>query len=379
VKPRPLAPARRAVPRTALYGALGLFSAACGGAPLHIAALDNVERLRQTPGVRAGAALAPQAFAHAEEERAFAERAHAQGDDVAAELHAELATAAYEHAIVVARLARATVELADAQKQLGDATAQCQAVEASRTKLDADAKELEQRAQVARERLLPALSASATAERDTARLVEARSMAVEARLLCGAARLVAPSVAGLSEAEDAVNKVEVRLEKSARASLIDDATRARATCLDALTRGRRSLGGEEGRSDVLLEELSANGGWDPSRDERGVVIALRGLFRGADLTQAAEARLKDLGRVAAAHPDFAVQVVVHDARQPAAGDAQDTRRAAAVTSALVAGGADAKRVQSALAGARIKVVDPADAGAAARNERVEVVFVTGAK
>jgi len=352
---------------------------ACGGAQIRIAALDEVERVRTNAAAAEEARLAPEAFAHAEAERDIAQRAHRSGDDGAAALHAERAIAAYQHALVVARLARAATELADAQKSLDDATAQRQAIEVSRAKLDAEAAELETRAQVARERLLPALSATASGDREAARLVAARSMAFEARLMCGAAHLVAPDAAGLAEAEDAAAKLEARLEKNVHPAPIDDAARARARCLDVLTRSRRSQSGDEGSADVLLAELSAAGGWDPSRDERGVVLTLRGAFRGVDLTDAAASRVKDLGHVATVHKGFAVQVVVHDAAPPPPRDESDARRGAAIVSALVAGGADAARVHAELAGSRLPVVDPNDAKMRARNERVEVVFVPSAR
>jgi hypothetical protein len=359
----------------ALATALSAALAACGSAPIRIAAFDEMERVRVSSGAAEGARLAPEAYARAEEDREMARRAQQQGDNVAAGLYAERAVAAYQHALAFARLARAATELADAQKSLADASAQRQAIEVSRAKLDAEAAELEARAQVARDRLLPALSASASGEREAARLVAARSVTFEARLLCGAARLVAPAAPGLAEAEEAVAKIEARVDKRAHPAPIDDASRARAQCLDVLTRGRRAQSTDEGRADALLAELSAAGGWDPSRDERGVVVTMRGAFRGVDLADGPASRVKDLGRVAASHPGFGVQVVVHDAVPPPPRDDSDARRASATVSALVAGGADAARVRAEIAGSRLPVVDPGDTKARGRNERVDVVFV----
>ena len=51
--------------------------------------------------------------------------------------------------------------------------------------------------------------------------------------------------------------------------------------------------------------------------ERGVIVTLRSMFQGTKLTDDGEAKLESLGRVAAAHPGFGVQVVVHDAQAPA--------------------------------------------------------------
>jgi hypothetical protein len=358
----------------------------CGATTMRVASLDEVERVRATEAAKDAAARAPETYARAEQERAFARAAHAAGDDVAANLHAERAMAAYGHASAVARLARAIGDLADAQKALDDATAQEQALAASRAKLEIEAQDLERRAEIARDRLLPAPSGAAAADREAARLAAARSLAVAARLLCGAARLVGAHVSGLAEAQDEVDKLDGRLSPqsspaaargAARSEVIDDAGLARAHCLEVLTRARRATRRDDGGPDALLAELSANGGWDPTRDERGVVVTLRGAFEGAKLTDEGESKLESLGRVAASHPGFGVQVVVHDAQPPATKDESDARRADATVKALVTGGAAAARVKAELAGARAPVVDPGDIRMRGRNERIDVVFVAG--
>ncbi len=366
---------------------------ACGGAPIHAAVLDEVERVRLTTGAREGAELAPETYARAEQERDLARRAHESADEVGSALHAEHAMAAYGHALAVARLSRASVEIADAKKSLDDATEHGQSLEASRAKLDQDAAELEKRAQVARERLFPAPSAAASGAREAARLSAARSLAIEARLLCSAASLIASGTAGLADAVGNVAKLEQRLARplpgpalqaspergrnpqDAQSAPIDDAARARTACLEVLTRARRTAAGDGGRADALLSELSASGGWEPVRDERGVIVTLRGVFRGAQLTDDGASKLKDLGSIAAAHADFAVEIVVHDARTPAEKDDGDSRRAGAALQALVAGGAASSRTKTELAGARAPVVDPSDTKVSARNERLDVVFV----
>jgi outer membrane protein OmpA-like peptidoglycan-associated protein len=360
----------------AAVGAIAAF-AHCAGAPAHLAALDDMERVRNAAGAREGAKLAPEAYARAEQERRLAREAHTSSDDVGATLHAQRAVAAYDHALVVARLARATAELADAQKSLDDATAQEQALEISRARLEADAQELEDRARVVRQRLYPAPSILPTPEREAARMVAARSLATQARLLCAAARLAVADAAGLADADGEVVALTERLAKGVRPAPIDDAARARARCLDVLTRARRGASDGAGEADALLAELSAAGGWDPARDERGVTVTLHDAFRGPELTDKATAKLKELGRVAVAHPAFAVQVVVHDAAGAASNDTMDAKRAEAAIQALVSGGAPAPRVQAELAGTQVPIVDPSDAKARARNERLEIVFVGG--
>ncbi|HVJ89638.1 MAG TPA: hypothetical protein VM580_07520, partial [Labilithrix sp.] len=116
----------------------------------------------------------------------------------------------------------------------------------------------------------------------------------------------------------------------------------------------------------------------PSRDERGVVVTLRQLFKNDKLTSEGETVLQDLGRVAAAHPAFAVQVVIHDAASPSSAEAaQNKKRGEAIAKALTDGGASAAKTKVEQAGARTPVFDPADAKRRGRNARVEIVFVGG--
>jgi outer membrane protein OmpA-like peptidoglycan-associated protein len=201
---------------------------------------------------------------------------------------------------------------------------------------------------------------------------------MEARLLCDGVRLVAPAAVGLADVEADVTKVEERLAKAVHPVPIDDAARARARCLDLLTRARRSAE-ETGATDTLLSELSAAGPWAPSRDERGIVVVLHDVFHGNELTDDGTSKLKELGRVASAHPTFAVEVVVHDAQAHPAKDATDEKRAQAAVQALVAGGATASRVKPELAGTAEPLVDPSDAKARGRNERLEVTFVASGR
>ncbi len=361
---------------------LALAATACGTAQLRVAAMDDVERVRAGGDAQEGAKEAPEVYARAEQERRFSIAAHEAGDDVAAQLHAQRALAAYTHALVVGRLARASTEQADAQKALDDASAQAQTVEASRAQLEQQAQDLEQRLRVARDRLVPAASAAAPADREAARQIAARSMAVEARLLCDAAQLVTAdtaTISGLADALADVGKLEDRMARGASPAPIDDAARARAGGPAPLPRARRAAGDAGGAADTLLTELAASGGWSPARDERGVVVTLHDAFQGAGLSTDVASRLKELGRVAAAHPGFAVQVVVHDAQPPRPADATDGKRADAATQALVSGGASASKLKTELAGARAPLVDPADVKARGRNERLDVVFIASAR
>ncbi len=130
--------------------------------------------------------------------------------------------------------------------------------------------------------------------------------------------------------------------------------------------------------DALLAEISATGKLDPARDDRGVVVTLRGVFGGGGpgLTPAGEARLVDLGKIAAAHASFPVEVVLHtDKPLSASEEPAQHARAEAATRALLKGAGGAVRALPLVAGNRAPVADPAGPERA-RNARLEIVFVT---
>jgi flagellar motor protein MotB len=365
--------------RVLALGGLALLCAACGGATQSVPRLADAEKVRQTPAAQEAQRLAPQMFATGDAERVQARRAHDDGDDVAAVLYADRSIAAYEHAFVLARLARATKENDDAQSALTAAAAHARELSASRQQIDAEGERLEQQLAVAREAQPTVASGPADPKREGARLVAVRALVAEARLLCGSARLVAPDAPGLADAEKDVTALETQIEQKPHPAPIDLASRARAKCLHSLSSARRAAGGggNPTSGDALLAELSASGGLDPSRDERGVVISLRDLFEGKALGAHGQEKLGELGRVAAAHPDVGVQVVVHDANTPSKTDADaDLERADTVVKALVAAGAKGDHVKGEAVGAKAPIVDPGDAAHRARNARVDVVFVT---
>jgi hypothetical protein len=349
---------------------------ACGGS---IARTGDVDRISVTPGAQEGSDLAPEISARAKHEQVEAQSAHAAGLEIEAALHTERADAGYLHALAVARHVRATAELEQARNALASATAQTKELETEYDELRRKAEELEQRVRAGKEHVSSGSGPAQDGVDAAARAVMARSLGEQGRLLCDAAKMIAADAAGLPEAEVRLDEVTERLAKNVAAVSIDEGAEARQQCLDALTRARRTLGGDSGSADALLTELAAAGGWSPARDERGVVITVRGAFRGSDLTQTASAMLMELGRVAAAHPAFALQVVVHDAQPPGPDDATDAKRAAATVQALVAGGAVASRVKAELAGARVPLLDPRARSAIVRNERMDVVFVSSGR
>ena len=357
--------------------ALGAFAAlvllACVGPRPPLPLLGDVDRARGA--TNADRALAPEAFAEADGIRARANADYAAGDDVSASLEAERAIAAYQRARMVARTARATSDLATAESELARKTDELHSLEAARKAAERDGDELGKRLAIAREMHAPASIGPADAKREAARLQASRALATQARLLCGAAKLLGAPAHDLEEASHELDDLDKRLEQPHKPAPIDTAAALRSTCLSLLTAARHaaraSASAATTATDVLLSELSA-AGLSPVRDERGVVVTLHDAFHGRALTPAAESRLESLGRVAAAHADVAVQVVVHDATPQPAGD----ERAKAAAAALAKGGAKPDRIATAMAGTRAPIVDPNDARVRARNARLEVVFVT---
>lgn len=374
--------------RLAMVGTLVLAaasSACAGGSGSKIGRVDEAQRMRTGLGGQDAQTLAPQAFAAADQELRLAKEAQASGDTSGSELRADRALATYNQAIALARLSRATQDEAAASQALASASEQAQKYAAQRKAIDREADDLEKKLRVAREAQVPPASGPADPERQRARVVAAQALVTQARLLCSAARLVSPQAPGLADAEGAVTGLEKQVESSKTPVTIDPAARARAACLASLTKARRAAGPDADQADTLLGELSQAGAAPkgsksdlaPARDERGVVVTLRSAFKGDKLTPEAEASVKDLGRVAAAHPTFAVQVVLHDAQAPSAAETQvNQKRGEAVTQALVAGGVAATKVKVEQAGAKAPVVDPKDARHRERNARVEIVFVS---
>jgi outer membrane protein OmpA-like peptidoglycan-associated protein len=376
--------------RVAMLALVAAWSTGCTHTVIVSHAANEMDRARSGPDVKDAATLAPQELAHAEEERSLSLKAGAAGDPESADLYAERAVVAYDRAVVLARLARATDAETLARTKLAEEEASVQRVAAAKVTFENEANGLLNELAVAREALASAHVGPADPARERARLEAARSLEAEAHLLCGAARLLAREMtpplgaddtALLTKAEHDDASVEASLAKPPRphaATPIDAAANARVGCLAVLTRARRVSGAAgTGEADALLSALSSHGGWTPSRDERGVVVTLRGAFKGTTLVPDAERTLRELGHVASANPAFPVQIVVHDATPPTEHDkASDAQRANAALAALTAGGAAAGQMTSETIGARLPTSDPNDPTARVHNARLEVVFVS---
>jgi flagellar motor protein MotB len=350
--------------------AVALLALACASAPPPrvLSQLDGVAR---SPASAQAEKLAPQALLRARRWQEEARQAHERGDSAAAQALGERALAAFDRAFALARLANAAERIERAEANLSAARAELQGLDRAQLRLLEEANALERRIRVIVDAEPRESSDKAVPERVAARRDAARSLIAQGRLLCTAARLL-DADAPVSSKLDVIDALAKRVESGE--APIDDAIGARSKCLAELSRIRQvatQKAPEVGAPDALLADLGKLEAYYPFRDDRGVVVTLRDLFDGGALGASGKERVATLARVAAAHARFPVLVVLHSSRG-APTDA-DRARAERVAEALKTGGAPSVRAE-AVGGAQ-PVVDPKGAGATARNERVEIVFV----
>ena len=356
---------------SARYFAPALLLAVACASPARPQVMTEVDRTREGRSVVDAQKNAPQAYARAELIRQRAEQAYANDDLPTAQILSEQALAAYLRATLEARVTLAETRLAQAkvsEKQQAERLAQ---LESEQQRVSAEAADLELRVKVVRDAEPLAKNEPASPEREKARREAGRAILTQGSLLCVAARLVEPGRPALGPLLSKADEIRQKLATNAPAP-IDDATALRSDCLRELTLARRpraQANPAQGESDALLAELS-RADFLPFRDDRGVVVTLHAPREAGKLSGKTNEKLAELGRVAKAHPEFPVLVVSHDAR---AGAKDDNLAAQAVESLKAAG---ASRTEARSAGGTTPVVPPDRTGAASRNERLEVVFVS---
>jgi hypothetical protein len=337
--------------------------------------------------------LAPTAYAHADKLRTDARAAFDAGDISGSQLLAERSLAAYAHALVYARIARAEAEAKDADAALAASQTEIASLDSEQARVAAEVAALEARIRVSKDAQPITPSGQTSGEREAARLAATRSLALDAKMLCTGARLLLSSIpegspapvgapersvliTQLDDAELFVAKTNESIAAGGPAP-IDLATRGRAACLSVLTNMRRSMTQAThapGGGDVLLSEISATRLFSPFRDERGVVVTMRDVFSGDKLTPSATQRIEALGRIAKTNRGFPVAAVMHQEKEPSAKDAASSKvRADALTAAFHSAGVTTINVLE--AGTAAPVVDPRSAERK-RNDRVEIVFIT---
>ena len=337
--------------------------------------MADTDKVRSATAAQA-TELAPEAMAHADKLRRDAEAAYDNGDVAGAQILAERAIAAYQHALVLVRVTRATEAANRARLALLAAEQTLAQNEGEQRRVSAQADDIELRIKVIKDAAPLVATGPGDPAREQARMTSSRSLALDARLLCGAARMLAPETPALTEAQTTSEELDKRLASSPRVAPIETAMRARSQCLSALTAARRTAGATSsiGKSDQLLAELSTMGGLSPVRDDRGVVVTVRNLFAAAELTTDAREKIGSLGRVAQAHPDFPVQVVVHSAGGKAK-SAEERKRGDVVAKALAEAGASSERMTVEAAGSAHPAIDPTASRTPSRSERIEIIFV----
>lgn len=337
--------------------------------------------------------LAPTGYTHADKLRLEAKAAFDAGDIAGSQILAERALAAYAHALVEARIVRAEAQAKDSDTALAASQTEVAALDSEQARVAAEVTALEARIRVSKDAQPITASGATGGEREAARLAAARSLVLEAKMLCTGARLLLPSLpegkpmpvgapersvllTQLDEAEMAVAKTNESIAAGGPAP-IDLATRARSSCLSALTnmrRGMTSAAKAPGVGDALLTEISATRLFSPSKDERGVVVTMRDVFSGDKLTPAATQKIETLGRISKTNKTFPLTAVVHQDQEPKTkDDAGAKARSDALTAAFKTAGVATINVIE--AGTAAPVVDPRSAERK-RNARVEIVFIT---
>jgi hypothetical protein len=348
-------------------------------------ALTEIDDVRETPAVVEARELAPNVFAKAEKLRADATAAYDAEDLAGSQIIAEEALAAYEEAVAMARVARAEERRVAALAEVEDKRERLATVDGKLQQVEAAVRAADKRLEVIRELQPITPSDSADPDRERARAAVVATLRLEAQLLCSAGELLARARAAekgfvrpddeLMAAKTALGELEKTLSGDPAVAPIDGARRARAQCLAGLSAVRRAKGAgaaRHGDSDRLLAELSRRGLGSPRRDDRGVVLTFRSLFERDALGGAAIEALGAVGEVAEAHPGFPVMVIVHHA----SGDAASWRRRGETVVATLRKALGEERVADPVsAGAADPVVDP-DGRYAARNDRVEIIFVS---
>lgn len=361
-----------------LMAALAVGAPSCTSTP-RPRVLGQADAVAKSPAALEAARLAPQAYAQAEKLRRDAEAASARGDHVAAQILGEHSLAAFDHAFALTRYVKAEQRLALAEEALAKAQQELARLDEQQLKLAAEADAFEMRIKVTVDKEPLGRMPPASPERLRARREAARALTSEARLLCMATELLEPSRAGLDEARRQVSELEAGLQQGSTRDLFLEATEARSTCLKLLTLARRpatAQAPEAGLTDRLFVELTETQRFFAFRDDRGIVVSFRDLV-GADgkLTSEGAELVQVLGRTAKAHPTFPLLVVAHTAQSK-----QDTNAEAhAQLVAQALRDAGAPNVRPHLASTAQPVVDPRLPDAAARNTRIEVVFLSPAR
>jgi hypothetical protein len=340
--------------------------------PTRPAILSQLDATRQTPAVAEAAELAPQGNLLAEKYRETAEREWKQGHIASSQIAAERALAAYERTRTLARIVRAERELSSTQYQLDKSQKALVELEARQKQVAAEQADLEMQLKVERDAELLASPTPASPAREAARREAARALSAQGRLLCASARLLATSPESFDAKFKELDALDEELAKERVPAPIDTATKLRADCLHELVEIRRPkiAANPQGTvGDELFVKLS-EANFLPVRDDRGISVTVHEAFSGNMLTPGARTAIQRLEPIVKQRIAVPLLVVVHGARGNVS---RDEARGRAATEALKQLGAS--KTEFRVAGDRLPLLERSAPGAAARNERLEIVFV----
>jgi exonuclease VII small subunit len=306
--------------------ALGLVcvGGACAPVPKPLL-LDEVDRVSQAEAAQAAKSAAMPTWALAEKRRLLAHELAESGPLAHAEFQAEEAIATYEEGASLAAVAAGTLREAEERVLVEQLDAQLAETEGSITRVLGEIDALEARLRIAQ--------AQGLGEKTGLVKVSADERAVlgdllwQAKITCTAAGLL---IAAGGKSTDTSLDAEAASLTAMLAGKDQELEASRfyahrASCLRKLESARSRTA--SGAADALMTELSAmlarlNGGVVASRDERGVVVSLQNLFDGGKLSSEGAERLASLVRVAKAHAEFPLALVVYTGKQGKASDSK---------------------------------------------------------
>jgi flagellar motor protein MotB len=343
--------------------------------------LVAAERMGRSPSVLETESSAPQAKASADALRTKAWKLAENGKTEEASVVAEQASAAYELARALGRRGRASRRIDAARELLSKKKIELATLEADQGRLEGEIEALELRARVLADKQAIGDEEKITPERALARRRAAFVLLSEAEALCVGAKLLGVPAKELDATEVELRTLASSLgQGSMERNILPTAGALRARCLKQLTdlRMRNSAGQpESARNDLFLEEATLLG-LPAERDDRGLVLRLTSIAEGPALSpkptlspQTLE-QLRSIAKLAIAHKDSPLLLVVHTAGQPENHKAAEWGDSA--KKLLAAEGAPS--VELLLAGHTSPLVQPKSKGAAAQNRRLDVVFVT---
>ncbi len=333
--------------RTFVAGLLWLASG-CAGSVQRGGAIGGLDREAASPVARQAQRQAPAAYAEFARALDAARAAAGGAPDVLADRIAD-AQMTLAWAATQARLADAVSRTQDADRRIADAEAEIGRMDAQATVLLRDAE-----ARTAADRALVHAHASSGAPTSVVpadRAAAAADTRQQAELDLAAAVLLGATDAQQAPVRELIRAAEQSSRGSDGTAALVSAGRA-FTAAEQLVRTAREGHAPPERATQgaqLVSELADAGGFDPHRDERGVIAVMRGLFaRGTALAPAAAGRVQTMARVIQSHPDARVRIESYvGGADRARAERNATAQAQAVVAALVRAGVPAARVTAA--------------------------------